>query len=150
MAETAFQIGAFQSNAFQMYVSTGTDIYYNGGPGGSDKAGKKRRRRVLLAPENPYQIPWGKNSDLLLDLLPQETVQEDWISDVVERYVETQADTITSINSLLLTINNAIITHEQDIAEIELRQYKQKLIANYRKAKRRQDDEEMICLLICM
>lgn len=150
LMQTAFQPNAFQNNAFQI-VSAREERPQIGGPGGSNKAGKRPRRRYICsAPANPYQIPWGKNSDVLLDLLPDDTQEEQRVHDALEATLAEQEIAFSNINALLITINKAIMDQASDVSRQELEGYNRKVVQNYRKARRRQEDEEFVCLLICM
>lgn len=169
---TAFQTDAFQNNAFQAYdeafqrcafqygafqtdhcptptpPTPSPSRHEPGGPGGSNKAGKKWRKRKINTQRPGGIIAWGKVADLL-DALPEETHQQDVFTDVVLDYISDIDVDISSINALLSAIDSAITrtTKATRSREIQLEAYKQAVVENHRKIKRKREEDFVVALM---
>lgn len=126
-----------------------------GGPGGSNKAGKKKLRRghIQTAPANPIQIPWGKSSELLLDLLPDDTPDEEVLTDIVEGLIVEQDLQVRTIEQLLRVVAEASaeleVLKEHEVKRAQVIKYEAQVKDNYKRlVKRRKEEEALIQILL--
>lgn len=120
-----------------------------GGPGGSNKAGKKLRKRRVQSPRPGGIIQWGKTSELLIEALPEDTPFQSVITDLVIEHLENLESDVYSLQQV---VSVALAIFEQatiarPVANHQMKIYTEKLKANFKKLKRRSEDEFIISLL---
>ena len=137
---------------------TPTEVVQQGGPGGSNKAGKKkheweRRGHVISAIQSGSYL----EAYSLEDLLPDETQQEKLFTDQVLHTIAEQTDQITTLEDLLALITKSLdelaeVTYKQvsyTSERLAVQTYKMKVEEEYhlRVARRRRDEEALVYIL---
>lgn len=117
-----------------------------GGPGGSNKAGKKkhhweRRGHVISAIQSPP--PW------LIDELPDDTPAEEFFTAAVEEYIVEQELEVQTLDKLIEATAVALQElHLDEVKRIQAKAYNEKLRTRIKLRKRREEEGIMHILML--